>query len=161
VVGLAWGWRRGALGPVPARAGGGREGRPAAPVWFHGWGRAGAPVVGLPARPVAGLVVARVVGSRARRVGHSWAVHSITSRSAGLAGPSGVPPLAQRPIRPQILRDHGKSAGRCLLGRGNCRFRHCAGNNALSIIGLVNSGTTRVRADAELVWTDLGAWLTA
>jgi hypothetical protein len=42
--------------------GGGREGRPAVLVWFHGWGRAGAPVVGLPAWPVAGPVAASLVG---------------------------------------------------------------------------------------------------
>jgi hypothetical protein len=42
-------------------AGGGWEGRPAVLVWFLGWGRAGAPVVGLPAWPVGGLLVASLV----------------------------------------------------------------------------------------------------
>ena len=37
-------------------------------------------------------------GWRARPVGHSWAVHSMISRSGGLVEP-GISPLAHRPIR--------------------------------------------------------------
>ena len=58
----------------PALEGGGREGRPAVPVWFLVVGRAGAPVWGCrAARCLAGCPLAWCEGL-AWRVGYNWAI---------------------------------------------------------------------------------------
>ncbi|SRR6266851_463683 len=93
------GW--GGAGSVATEAGvgwRGWEGRPAVWVWFLVFGRAGAPMWVRPRGP--GCLVWLPLTWCKRwvwQVAHSWVVHSMISRSAGLAV-RGVSPLAHRPI---------------------------------------------------------------